>query len=306
MNSAKRNALGRGLGALLNEAVEIQNNAAPAPSKVDHPTAASISQVALSQIDANPYQPRLTFDPVAIAELAESIRNVGIIQPVTLRRLNSGRYQIISGERRCRAASLAGLSSVPAYIRTADDAGMLEMAIVENIQRENLDPIETALSFQRLIDECRLTQEEMADRVGKKRATVTNFLRLLKLPAEIQKALKVGKLSTGHAKVLLSVEDENLQLSLAQDAIMGEWSVRFLEDKVRSTLSRSGATTKKPVAEKSSLPDDYYRVLEVVGRYFDNNISLKRSASGKGSMTIRFNSDEEIAHFLKALEAIDN
>jgi ParB family chromosome partitioning protein len=190
------------------------------------------------------------------------------------------------------------MDMIPAYIRDTNDQGMLEMAIVENIQRENLDPIEIAMSYQRLIDECRLTQEQMAVRVGKKRASVTNYLRLLKLPAKIQHDLKVGLLSVGHAKVLLGVEDSQLQEYLCDLVIKDGMSVRQLEDKIKKM-----STPKSEAADDAQeLPDEYFKVLEIVGKYFENNISLKRSAGGKGSMTIHFSSDEEVKKFLKALE----
>ena len=295
----KRNALGKGLSALLSDAEDIMNgkekpveaDAAPAKGPM------SITEIPLEDITPNPFQPRLTFDEEALAELAESIRNVGVIQPVTLRRVDGGKYQIISGERRFRAAQAAALKSIPAYVREADDAGMLEMAIVENIQRENLDPIETALSFQRLIDECNLTQEAMADRVGKKRASVTNYLRMLRLPAEIQMALKTGAISMGHAKVLLSVPDEMIQTQLCQKAIEEDWSVRALEEKVKRL-----AKPVRPVDEPEQLPEECYRAIEIVGKYFDNNISFKRGAKGSGTMTIRFKDDQQMARFIKALE----
>jgi ParB family chromosome partitioning protein len=194
---------------------------------------------------------------------------------------------------------MAGMTMIPAYIRDANDQGMLEMAIVENIQRENLDPIEVAMSYQRLIDECSLTQEQMAFRVGKKRASITNFLRLLKLPAKIQHDLKVGLLSVGHAKVLLGVEDVNMQEALCDLVIKEQLSVRQLEEKVRKLLSPK---KKEKEVESQSLPDEYYRVLEIVGKYFENDISLKRSDNGKGSMTIHFISDAEVQKFLEALE----
>ena len=249
-------------------------------------------------IEPNPFQPRMSFDQEALEELAESIRTLGLIQPVTVRRKSDGRYQIISGERRFRASKLTGMAMIPAYIRDANDQGMLEMAIVENIQREDLDPIEVAMSYQRLIDECHLTQEQMATRVGKKRASVTNFLRLLKLPAKIQHDLKVGLLSVGHAKVLLGVEDVALQEFLCDLVIKDELSVRQLEDKIRKMNKK-----QEEVAEEApELPDEYFKVLEIVGKYFENNISLKRSTAGKGSMTIHFSSDDEVRRFLKALE----
>lgn len=278
---AKRAALGRGLGALLGNP-------------------AAINEIPIDRIVPNPYQPRATFDPEALEELASSIRSLGIIQPLTLRQIEPDKYQIISGERRYRAALAAGLNSVPAYIRQADDAAMLEMAIVENIQREDLDPIETALAFQRLIDECALTQEQMAQRVGKKRASVTNFLRLLRLPAKIQHDLKVGLINVGHAKVLLSVDDAAVQEKLCDQVIKEGLSVRQLEERVRR-LDRPAQPS--PYDDTVDLPETYYKVLEYMGRYFGDNISLKRNAAGKGSITLRFESDAEMEKFLEALES---
>ena len=246
----------------------------------------------------NPAQPRKVFQPEALDELADSIRTLGLIQPITVRRKEEGRYQIISGERRFRACRLVGMEMIPAYIRDTNDQGMLEMAIVENIQREDLDPIEVALSYQRLIEECSLTQEQMALRVGKKRASVTNYLRLLKLPAKIQHDLKVGLLSVGHAKVLLGVEDADIQEYLCDLVIKEGMSVRQLEDKIKKLTEQK----KQEQPEVQDLPEEYFKVLEIVGKYFENNISLKRSGNGKGTMTIHFTSDEEVQKFLKALE----
>jgi ParB family chromosome partitioning protein len=240
----------------------------------------------------------MSFDQEALEELADSIRTLGLIQPITVRRISDSRYQIISGERRFRASRMAGMNMVPAYIRDANDQGMLEMAIVENIQRENLDPIEVAMSYQRLIEECSLTQEQMAIRVGKKRASVTNFLRLLKLPAKIQHDLKVGLLSVGHAKVLLGIEDIKLQEHLCDLVIKDGLSVRQLEDKIKQL---SEPKTKKQQTSQD-LPEEYFKVLEIVGKYFENNISLKRGNGGKGTMTIHFKSDDEVRRFLSALE----
>ena len=259
---------------------------------------ADVLLIPVDMIEPNPFQPRMSFDQDALDELADSIRTLGLIHPITVRRKAEGRYQIISGERRFRACRLAGMTMIPAYIRDTNDQGMLEMAIVENIQREDLDPIEVALSYQRLIEECSLTQEQMAARVGKKRASVTNYLRLLKLPAKIQHDLKVGLLSVGHAKVLLGVEDTNVQEYLCDLVIKEDLSVRQLEDKIKK-LSKP---EEPQVEETQDLPEDYFKVLEIVGKYFENNISLKRSATGKGSMTIHFSSDEEVSKFLKALE----
>ena len=305
--SKQQRGLGKGLGALLGGDPDISAIRKPVGYinkevvSTDAPkqSSADILRIPVDLIEPNPYQPRMTFDQEALDELADSIRTLGLIQPITVRKVAEGKYQIISGERRFRASRLAGMDMIPAYIRDANDQGMLEMAIVENIQRENLDPIEVAMSYQRLIEECNLTQEQMAFRVGKKRASVTNFLRLLKLPAKIQHDLKVGLLSVGHAKVLLGVEDIMVQEALCDLVIKEDMSVRQLEDKVRK-LSQPKKDTGKDNTQ--NLPEDHLKVLEIVGRYFENNISLKRSNNGKGSMTIHFNSDEEVAKFLKILE----
>ena len=305
--SKQQRGLGKGLGALLGGDPDISAIRKPVGYinkevvSTDAPkqSSADILRIPVDLIEPNPYQPRMTFDQEALDELADSIRTLGLIQPITVRKVAEGKYQIISGERRFRASRLAGMDMIPAYIRDANDQGMLEMAIVENIQRENLDPIEVAMSYQRLIEECNLTQEQMAFRVGKKRASVTNFLRLLKLPAKIQHDLKVGLLSVGHAKVLLGVEDTMIQEALCDLVIKEDMSVRQLEDKVRK-LSQPKKDTGKDNTQ--NLPEDHLKVLEIVGRYFENNISLKRSNNGKGSMTIHFNSDEEVAKFLKILQ----
>ena len=297
--------LGKGLGALLGESTDISNFRKPVEyinktvvTSEQAQNSADIMLIPVDMIEPNPFQPRSTFDPAAMEELAESIRTLGLIQPITVRKKSPDRYQIISGERRFRASRLAGLTEMPAYIRETDDQGMLEMAIVENIQRENLDPIEIALSYQRLIEECDLTQEQMAARVGKKRASVTNYLRLLKLPAKVQHDLKVGLLSVGHAKVLLGIEDESIQEKLCDLVIKDGLSVRQLEDRIR----KAGKEEPSKTPQEQELPDDYFKVLEIVGKYFGNSISLKRSSTGKGTMTIHFSSDEEISRFLKALE----
>ena len=307
--SKQQRGLGKGLGALLGGDADFSQIRKPVGyvnkqvvTQTEQPKDTSdILRIPMDMIEPNPYQPRMTFDQEALEELSESIQALGLIQPITVRRKEDGRYQIISGERRFRASRLAGMTMIPAYIRDANDQGMLEMAIVENIQGENLDPIEVAMSYQRLIEECNLTQEQMAIRVGKKRASVTNFLRLLKLPAKIQHDLKVGLLSVGHAKVLLGVENQNIQEHLCDLVIKEGLSVRQLEDKI----AKLNEPKKKVQEEAQDLPDEYFRVLEIVGKYFENNISLKRSNTGKGSMTIHFNSDQEVQKFLKALEDSD-
>ena len=291
---AKRAALGRGLGALLGDAETMAETREIHRIVSSNP--ASVTQVPVGQIVPTPYQPRITFDTEALEELADSIRTLGIIQPLTLRQCGPQQYQIISGERRFRAAKAAGLSQVPAYIRQADDAAMLEMAIVENIQREDLDPIETALSFQRLIDECKLTQEAMALRVGKKRATVTNYLRLLKLPEEMQKDLKTGRISVGHAKVLLGIEDRDRQYMLYRNCIRNDWSVRQLEQKAQEAAKAGSAA-----AEEETLPETFYTLAERVGRHFEGNVAVRRNAKGGGTITIRFHDERQVESFLDDL-----
>lgn len=298
--------LGKGLGALLGDNTDISSFRKPVEyinktvvTSEQPQNTADIMLIPVGMIEPNPFQPRSAFDQDAMEELADSIRTLGLIQPITVRKKSNDRYQIISGERRFRASKMAGMNEIPAYIRETDDQGMLEMAIVENIQREDLDPIEVALSYQRLIEECSLTQEQMATRVGKKRASVTNYLRLLKLPAKIQHDLKVGLLSVGHAKVLLGVENQEIQEKLCDLVIKEELSVRQLENMIRK-MEKGENPKDKP--QEQDLPEDYFKVLEIVGKYFTNNISLKRNSSGKGTMTIHFSSDEEISKFLKALE----
>ena len=298
--------LGKGLGALLGDNTDLSSFRKPVEyinktvvTSEQPQNTADIMLIPVGMIEPNPFQPRSAFDQDAMEELADSIRTLGLIQPITVRRKSNDRYQIISGERRFRASKMAGMNEIPAYIRETDDQGMLEMGIVENIQREDLDPIEVALSYQRLIEECSLTQEQMATRVGKKRASVTNYLRLLRLPAKIQHDLKVGLLSVGHAKVLLGVESQEIQEKLCDLVIKEELSVRQLENMIRK-MEKGENPKDKP--QEQDLPEDYFKVLEIVGKYFTNNISLKRNSSGKGTMTIHFSSDEEISKFLKALE----
>ena len=306
MSSKEPRGLGRGLGAILGDSANIDQFRKPVGyvnkeivGKSEIKESADVVRIPVDMIEPNPFQPRMSFDPEALEELTASIKSLGLIQPITVRPADNRKYQIISGERRFRACRAAGMDMIPAYIRSASDQSMMEMAIVENIQREDLDPIEIALGYQRLIDECSLTQEQMASRVGKKRASVTNYLRLLKLPAKVQHDLKVGLLSVGHAKVILGVEDRALQEELCDLVIKDGLSVRQLEDKVKSL---SEERTKPKPAPSQELPDEYFRVLEHIGKYFKQDISLKRNSGGKGTMTIKFSSDEEMLSFLKALE----
>ena len=307
MSSKEPRGLGRGLGAILGDSAALDQLRKPVgyvnkeivSNRTQSDGSADIVRIPAGMIEPNPFQPRMSFDTEALEELTASIRSLGLIQPITVRRADDGKYQIISGERRFRACKAAGMDMIPAYIRAASDQSMLEMAIVENIQREDLDPIEVALGYRRLIEECNLTQEQMASRIGKKRASVTNYLRLLRLPAKVQHDLKVGLLSVGHAKVILGVEDPRLQEDLCDMTVKGGLSVRQLEDKVRK-LTREDDTRRPEYTQE--LPDEYFRVLEHIGKYFEQDISLKRSSGGKGTMTIKFNSDAEVQRFLKALD----
>jgi len=303
MSAMKKPALGRGLGALISD---IDNM--PFNTRVEVPesqvTPASIMEISMDKIIANPYQPRSIFDEDSLEELADSIKTLGVIQPITVRATDDDKYQIISGERRFRAALLAGLETIPAYIRKADDQGMLEMAIVENIQRENLDAIEIAQSFQRLIEECNLTQEDMANRVGKKRATITNYLRLLRLPPEVQLALRAKVISMGHAKALLGIEDFKKQIKLCNQIIEHDLSVRQIEDKIRKLTSENKQKSEPQDShEDPSVDEAYIHLLDILGRHLDNNsFSIKRGENGKGSVTIHFNGEEELLNFLNLLE----
>ena len=296
---AKQSALGKGLGALISEAdAQAARSGRVRGTPFD---TEGLSSVALSEIQANPFQPRDHFDKEALEELADSIRSLGLIQPITLRLIAPGQYQIISGERRFRAAQMAGLSHLPAYIRQADDQGMLEMALVENIQRKDLNAMEISLSFQRLIDECHLTQEAMADRVGKNRATVTNYLRLLKLPAEIQLALRQGLLTMGHARALLAVEDSRQQLLLTTQILEKGLSVRQVEQWAQKAKEKQ-KNKNKHVTE--DVPEIYFQLIDKIGRHFNHKVSVKRTPQGTGSITIHVADDQQVEDFLRALDSL--
>ena len=290
--STKKSALGRGLGALL------ENAKTDITTKESGETAAVVGSVALIpivQIEANPFQPRTNFEDAALSELVESIKQHGIIQPVTVRKMGYDKFQLISGERRFRASQLAGLTEIPAYVRIANDQTMLELALVENIQREELDSIEIAVSYKRLIDECDLTQEQLADKVSKQRSTITNYLRLLKLPAEIQIALREKQISMGHARALISIEDKDLQLALFAKTIEEDLSVREIEELARNGNVPSKTKNKK---QKIVLAYEDKKVLQELNKIFKDQIKLQRKANGKGSLTIAFNNDEEFGNIL--------
>ncbi len=301
--------LGRGLGAILGNLGEVDELRKPvsyqqksAAGATD--SSADILRVPVRSIEPNPYQPRTSFDAEQLEGLAASIKTLGLITPITLRKISEGRYQIISGERRYRACQMAGLEEIPAYVRQTDDQGMLEMAIVENIQRENLDPIEVALSYERLMEECSLTQEQMASRLGKSRSSIANQIRLLKLPVKIQHDIKVGQISVGHAKVLLGVEDPDLQTSLCDYTIKNSLNVRQLEEKVKALMAKSQADARqaRSAGKTVEVPAAHKDLCKEMARFFKGKISLKRNEDGKGTLTVNFRSDEEIKRFLDALK----
>lgn len=292
----KRRGLGKGLSALL----ENRDTDITSSSPVKPVLAGSVSQVKTAQIEVNPFQPRQEFDKEKLAELAASIETYGIIQPLTVRKMGYDKFQLISGERRFRAAQMAGLEEVPVFVRIADDQAMLEMALVENIQRHDLDAIEVALSYQRLIDECGLTQEAMADKVGKKRTTVTNSLRLLKLPAEIQLGIRKGLISMGHARALINAGSENEQLALFERIVSDNLSVRDTEELTSSEKARRQPTTKSKKAEALSFGQQQLR--DELSNKLGTKIALKVAAKGKGQIVIPFDNDDDLARIAEILE----
>jgi ParB family chromosome partitioning protein len=295
MDMTKKNALGRGLGALI-EGVE---------KEVLERKVEANQDIAIDSIDGNPFQPRTSFDEQSLEELASSIRKLGIVQPLTLRETGGGRYQLIAGERRLRAARLAGLSHVPAYIRTADDQAMLELALVENIQREDLDAIEVAISFQRLIEECKLTQEQLSDRVGKQRSTVANYLRLLKLPAEIQLGIKNKNLMMGHARTLVNIEDPKKQINVYYKIVDGELSVRQAEELVRQLQTEKIKDPSK-VERKKKLNEDFAQLSEHLNKIFLAKVSFKINEQGKGKIVIPFENPEEMERILGVFDRLNS
>ena len=292
---AQKNALGRGLGALidgvekeiLEKKIEVNKN------------------ISVDSIDSNPFQPRTSFDEQSLEELTSSIKKLGIVQPLTVRETGDGRYQLIAGERRLRAARRAGLTHVPAFIRTADDQAMLELALVENIQREDLDAVEVAISFQRLIEECKLTQEELSERVGKQRSTVANYLRLLKLPAEIQLGIKNKQLMMGHARTLVNIEDPKKQINIYYKIIDGELSVRQAEELVRQFQSEKTRDPEKQ-DRKQKLNQDFSRLSEHLGSIFAAKVNFRINEQGKGKIVIPFENPEEMERILGIFDRLNS
>ncbi len=295
MSNNKKPALGRGLSALLENAYSPDLTNSPAIEN------GWIKNIPIDQIETNPFQPRNQFDEEALAELAASIKAMGIIQPITVRKLNENKYQLISGERRYRASKIAGLTEIPAYVRVANDENMLEMALVENIQRENLDAIEIAISLKRLMEECSLTQEELSEKIGKKRSTIANFLRLLKLPPEIQMAIRRRAISMGHARALINIESEEDQLEICEKIISEGWSVRQVEDWVKNLRNKKNKTLSK---EKTPNPLSFIqkKILNELQQYLEKPIEIKTSGKkGKGKLIISFESESELEQLLEKI-----
>ena len=301
---AKKIVLGKGLDALLD----------PNEIEQERNISSSVKELSLDSIVPNPYQPRTDFDSEALDDLAVSIRSIGLVQPITVRTTSDGQYEIIAGERRYRAAKLAGLESIPAYIRETDNDEILALALIENIQREDLNAMEVAYSYRRLMDECRLTQESLSGLVGKKRATIANYVRLLNLPAEIQLAVREKRLSMGHARALLSLEDKDSQLSIFEQILTYDLSVRKVEEIIRNLLEGTSSDAEDedraaaPKGRRTASSDlGAYSVLQDrLRKYFNNNVQLVRNNKAKGKIVLPFNSDDELEQLVSLLDKIEN
>ncbi|MBS1688755.1 MAG: ParB/RepB/Spo0J family partition protein [Bacteroidetes bacterium] len=293
----KKQALGKGIRALLNtidEELQTTKEGVPAASGQNTGT---ITRIPVDQITVNPKQPRLDFDQKALEQLAESIKQHDIIQPITVIRLTPTTYQLVSGERRWRASQMAGLKDIPAYIRSGDDQEILEMALLENLQREDLNAIEIAFSYQRLMEECDLTQEQVAERMKKERSTIANYMRLLKLPPDIQKAVRDGQISMGHARAILGLDQVDQQLYVYRETLEKELSVRQVEQLVKNMLEEK-ATVHKQAPSKVQLPPAYKRIEDNMASHFSTKVKLDRKKNGKGAVTIEFYSDEDLERIM--------
>ncbi|MCC6412307.1 MAG: ParB/RepB/Spo0J family partition protein [Saprospiraceae bacterium] len=299
MKKATKPEFGKGIRALLANPAQLEQAVQENPQEVVRELTSNVAMLPISQIEANPFQPRIEFDQTALDELAASIRIHGLIQPVTVRRLHDKAYQLISGERRFRASQLAGLTEIPAYVRLADDQQMLEMALIENIQREDLNSVEVAMSYQRLIDECSLTHENLSERVGKQRSTITNYLRLLKLPPEIQRAVKERKLTMGHARALAGIDNIALQLSLYRQVIEQDLSVRAVEELI---ARYQGGKTAKKGKEDARLPEHMRNIQDQFSAFFGAKVQLKRDAQGKGQLVVKFSNDGDLNRLIDLIE----
>ena len=286
-----RNTLGRGLDALLSI------------DSIQTEVSSAINEIELSKIAINPNQPRREFDEESLNELATSIAEIGIIQPITLRQISDNEYQIIAGERRYRASQKAGLKTVPAYIRTADDENMMEMALIENIQREDLNAVEIALTYQHLIDEYELTQERLSERIGKNRATIANYLRLLKLPAPVQMALKKREIDMGHARALLTLKETKLQVKLLKEILKQGHSVRKVEQIVRD-LNNKEKQDEKVVSQTKKSKEEFNLLKKHLSDFFDTKVQVSCSNKGKGKISISFTNEEELERIMEIFDSL--
>jgi ParB family chromosome partitioning protein len=299
-NPNKKEALGKGIRSLLQNIDTDLKQTTHALGEQVVTQATGIERIPLDQVDVNPKQPRRDFDEKALQELSMSISLHDVIQPITVSRVGPKKYQLIAGERRLRASRMAGLKDIPAYIRQANDQELLELALLENLQRENLNAIEIGLSYKRLMDECVFTQEQVADRMGKERSTVTNYIRLLKLPPDVQVAVRNGSISMGHARALIAVENIEKQLFIFNEIIQNGLSVRQTEELVRKTSHIDKGNVKKPV--KSTLAPAYQKIEDHLATHFATKVKLDRGKNGKGSVTIEFYSDEELDSILEKID----
>ncbi|GJG35062.1 MULTISPECIES: ParB/RepB/Spo0J family partition protein [Prevotella] len=291
--NAKTNALGRGLDALIST------------GDVNTEGSSTINEIAIDQIEANPNQPRREFDPESLQELANSIKQLGLVQPITLRQISENKFQIIAGERRWRASQLAGLKAIPAYIRTIKDENVMEMALVENIQREDLNAIEIALAYEHLLEKSGMTQERVAVEVGKSRAAVANYLRLLKLPAQVQMALQKKEIDMGHARALLSLDSPSLQLKLFKEIQKNGYSVRKVEELCQQLKNGDDIqTAKKKVKARAQLPQEFEDLKKRLSTFFDTKVQMTCSPAGKGKISIPFANEEDLEHIMNVLDKI--
>lgn len=291
----KKNALGRGLGALI-EGVD---------KEILEKKVEPNLHIPVDLIDSNPFQPRTRFDSESLEELASSIKQLGIVQPLTVRETGNGRYQLIAGERRLRAARIAGMTNVPAFVRTADDQAMLELALVENIQREDLDAIEIAISYSRLVEECRLTQEQLSERVGKQRSTVANYLRLLKLPPEIQLGIKNKQITMGHARTLINIEDPRIQINVYYKIVDEDLSVRASEELVRAIQTESFKDATKSL-KKKKLNEDFAQLTSHLEKIFASKVTFRVNEKGRGKIVIQFNDPEDMERILGMFDRLSD
>ena len=296
MATQRRNALGRGLDAIF------------AMDEVKTEGSSSINEIELSKIKVNPNQPRRDFDEKALQELANSIEEIGIIQPITLRMINDDEYEIIAGERRYRASKLAGKETIPAYIRTADDENVMEMALIENIQREDLNAVEIALAYQHLIEEYELTQERLSEKIGKNRTTITNYLRLLKLPAPVQMALQNKQIDMGHARALAGLDDAKLQVKVLNEILDNGYSVRKVEEmaKALSTGESVESGSRKIAPKRGKLPEEFNLLQQHLSGFFNTKVQLTCSDKGKGKISIPFQNEEELERIMEIFDSLKN